>query len=143
MSIWSRYQQNTYLFYFILFITLYHWTDWYTSERQGLTGASTSRTVPPNTILDAVGNQSARGKLRGQVWIDNQIHVRPWPDRESNPGCSGERRGNICCANPSPHFKYIVNKCVQQGQLLSKSVTMMAFNSYSMTSKIQKMLEHS
>ena len=34
--------------------------------------------------------------------IDNQIHVQPWPDRESNPGRSGERRTNNRCSNPSP-----------------------------------------
>ena len=32
--------------------------------------------------------------LRGRAWIDNQIHIQPWPDRESNPGCSGKRQTN-------------------------------------------------
>ena len=32
--------------------------------------------------------------LRGQVWIENQIHIRLWPDWESNPGRIGERHGN-------------------------------------------------
>ena len=38
--------------------------------------------------------------LRGQVWIENQIHIRLWPDWESNPGRFGERHGNNRCANP-------------------------------------------
>ena len=37
--------------------------------------------------------------LRGQVWIENQIHIRLWPDWESNPGRIGERHGNNRCAN--------------------------------------------
>ena len=42
--------------------------------------------------------------LRGQVWIENQIHIRLWPDWESNPGRIGERHGNNRCANlPAPH----------------------------------------
>ena len=36
--------------------------------------------------------------LRGQVWIENQIHIRLWPDWESNPGRIGERHGNNRCA---------------------------------------------
>ena len=35
--------------------------------------------------------------LRGQVWIENQIHIRLWPDWESNPGRIGERHGNNRC----------------------------------------------
>ena len=38
--------------------------------------------------------------LRGQVWIENQIHIRLWPDWESNLGRIGERHGNNRCANP-------------------------------------------
>ena len=38
--------------------------------------------------------------LRGQLWIENQIHIRLWPDWESNPGRIGERHGNNRCANP-------------------------------------------
>ena len=39
--------------------------------------------------------------LRGQVWIENQIHIRLiWPDWKSNPGLIGERLGNNRCANP-------------------------------------------
>ena len=38
--------------------------------------------------------------LRGQVWIENQIHIRLWSDWESNPGRIGERHGNNRCANP-------------------------------------------
>ena len=38
--------------------------------------------------------------LRGQVWIENQIHIWLWPDWESNPGRIGERQGNNRCANP-------------------------------------------
>ena len=39
--------------------------------------------------------------LRGQVWIENQIHIRLiWPDWKSNPGLIGERHGNNHCANP-------------------------------------------
>ena len=38
--------------------------------------------------------------LRGQVWIENQIHIRLWPDWESNPGRIGERHGNNRCARP-------------------------------------------
>ena len=38
--------------------------------------------------------------LRGQVWIENQIHIRLWPDWESNPGRISERHGNNRCANP-------------------------------------------
>ena len=33
--------------------------------------------------------------LRGQVWIKNQIHIRLWPDWESNPGRIGERHGPL------------------------------------------------
>ena len=53
-----------------------------------------------DTILDAGGNESARKNLRGQEWIENQIHIRLWPDWESNPGRIGERHGNNRCANP-------------------------------------------
>ena len=45
--------------------------------------------------------------LRGQVWIENQIHIRLWPDWESNPGRIGERHRNNCCANPPAHFIHI------------------------------------
>ena len=38
-----------------------------------------------------------RENLRGRVWIDNQIHVKPWPHRKSNSGHSGEKH---CLANP-------------------------------------------
>ena len=38
--------------------------------------------------------------LRGQVWIENQIHIWLWPDWESNLGRIGERHGNNRCANP-------------------------------------------
>ena len=43
--------------------------------------------------------------LRGQVWIENQIHIRLWPDWESNPGRIGERHGNNRCANPPAQWK--------------------------------------
>ena len=39
--------------------------------------------------------------LRRQVWIENKIHIRLWPDWESNPGRIGERHGNDRSANPS------------------------------------------
>ena len=32
--------------------------------------------------------------LRGQVWIENQIHIRLWSDWESKLGRIGERHGN-------------------------------------------------
>ena len=38
---------------------------------------------------------------RGRVWIENQIHIRLWPDWESNPGRIGKRHGNNRCANPT------------------------------------------
>ena len=44
--------------------------------------------------------------LRGQVWMENQIHIRLWPDWESNPGRIGERHGNNRCANP-PALKFL------------------------------------
>ena len=44
--------------------------------------------------------------LRGQVWIENQIHIRLWPDWESNPGRIGERHGNNRCANPPATMAY-------------------------------------
>ena len=51
--------------------------------------------------------------LRGQVWIENQIHIRLWPDWESNPGRIGERHGNNRCANPpakqTPHTAQMIN----------------------------------
>ena len=53
-----------------------------------------------DTILDAGGNRRARRNLRGQVWIENQIHIQLWPDWESNLGRFGERHGNNRCANP-------------------------------------------
>ena len=40
--------------------------------------------------------------LCGQVWIENQIHTRLWPDWESNPGRIGERHGNNHCASDPP-----------------------------------------
>ena len=39
--------------------------------------------------------------LRGQVWIENQIHTRLWPDWESNPGRIGERHGNKSLCQPA------------------------------------------
>ena len=52
-----------------------------------------------DTILDAGGNRSARRKpARASM---DQIHIRLWPDWESNPGRIGERHGNNRCANPS------------------------------------------
>ena len=45
--------------------------------------------------------------LRGHVWIENQIHIRLWPDWESNPGRIVERHGNNCCANPPAHIKSV------------------------------------
>ena len=44
--------------------------------------------------------------LRGQEWIENQIHIRLWPDWESNPGRIGERHGNNRCANPPAQGGY-------------------------------------
>ena len=38
--------------------------------------------------------------LHGQVWIENQIHIRLQPDWESSPGRIGERHGNNRCTNP-------------------------------------------
>ena len=45
--------------------------------------------------------------LCGQVWIENQIHIRLWPDWESNPGRIGERHGNIRLRQ---HFVLIIKK---------------------------------
>ena len=42
--------------------------------------------------------------LHGQVWIENQIHIRLWPDWESNLGRIGERHGNNRSANPLSFF---------------------------------------
>ena len=48
--------------------------------------------------------------LRGQVWIENQIHIRLWPDWESNLGRIGERHGNNRCANPPALNNPKINK---------------------------------
>ena len=52
--------------------------------------------------------------LRGQVWIENQIHIRLWPDWESNPGRIGEKHGNNRCANLSARQDLISNplRCI-------------------------------
>ena len=59
--------------------------------------------------------------LRGQVWIENQIHIRLWPDWESNPGRIGERHGNNRCANP-PTSEY---KCPPPGDFPSPNLLLM------------------
>ena len=53
--------------------------------------------------------------LHGQVWIENQIHIRLWPDWESNPGRIGERHGNNRCANPPARI--MVFLCVTDSYL--------------------------
>ena len=49
--------------------------------------------------------------LRGQVWIENQIHIRLWPDWESNSGRIGERHGNNCCPNPPTQRHMWMYRC--------------------------------
>ena len=63
-----------------------------------------------DTILDAGGNQNARRKPAQASMYRDQIHIRLWPDWESNPARIGETHGNNRCANPPAQSSIKIRK---------------------------------
>ena len=45
-----------------------------------------------------------RENLRGQVWIESQIHIRLWPDWESNPVALVKGTGTTAAPTRPPGF---------------------------------------